>query len=72
MSGLLEITYIKIEDEFNYLAVILDLFSRKVVSYSISKRTDSELALSTLKITYEWRDYAQGVIHHSARVATTG
>ena len=62
-----DITYIRIENGFIYLAVILDLFSRKVVGYSISKRIDGELALNALKMAYGRRGYVQGVIHPSDR-----
>ena len=48
-----DITYIRIENGFIYLAIILDLFSRKVIGYSISKRIDGELALNALKMAYE-------------------
>ncbi len=62
-----DITYIRIENGFIYLAVILDLFSRKVIGYSISKRIDGELALNALKMAYETRGCPQKVIHHSDR-----
>ncbi len=62
-----DITYIRIENGFIYLAIILDLYSRKVIGYSISKRIDGELALNALKMAYERRGYPQKVIHHSDR-----
>ena len=62
-----DITYIRIENGFVYLAVILDLYSRIVVGYSISKRIDGELALNALKMAYERRGCPQKVIHHSDR-----
>ncbi len=45
-----DITYIRIENGFIYLAVILDLFSRKVIGWQISKSIDGELVLDALKM----------------------
>ena len=45
---LTDFTYIPTEEGFTYLCVILDLYSRKIVGWSTSKKIDSELALSAL------------------------
>lgn len=62
-----DITYIRIENGFVYLAVILDLFSRKAVGWQVSKRIDSELVLDALKMALARRKPPRGVIHHSDR-----
>jgi transposase InsO family protein len=62
-----DITYIRITNGFVYLAVILDLYSRKVIGYAVSKRIDSDLALSALKMAIARRSPPKGVIHHSDR-----
>lgn len=62
-----DITYIRIENGFIYLAVILDLYSRKVIGWAISKRIDGQLALDALKMAIERRKPPLGVIHHSDR-----
>lgn len=62
-----DITYIRIENGFVFLAVILDLFSRKVVGWQVSKRIDGELALDALKMAIARRKPPSGVIHHSDR-----
>ncbi len=62
-----DITYIRIQNGFVYLAVILDLYSRKVVGWAISKRIDHELTLSALRMALERRKPPRGVIHHSDR-----
>lgn len=62
-----DLTYIRIENGFVYLAVILDLYSRKVIGHAISKRIDGQLALNALKMAYARRTPPQGVIHHSDR-----
>jgi transposase InsO family protein len=62
-----DITYIRINTGFVYLAVILDLYSRKVIGWSISKRIDGQLALSALEMAIKRRKPLKGVIHHSDR-----
>ena len=62
-----DITYIRIENGFVYLAVILDLFSRKVIGFAISKKIDRHLAISALQMAVRRRNPPKGVIHHSDR-----
>ncbi len=62
-----DFTYIRIENGFVYLAVILDLFSRKVIGWSLSKRIDAKLAVSALSMAVARRRPDPGVIHHSDR-----
>jgi putative transposase len=60
-----DITYIRIENGFVYLAVILDLFSRKVIGWQISKRIDAKLVVDALRMALARRCPKPGVIHHS-------
>lgn len=62
-----DLTYIRIENGFVYLAVILDLFSRKVIGWSISRRIDAELALGALRQAIQTRQPPAGCVHHSDR-----
>ena len=62
-----DITYIRIRNGFVFLAVILDLHSRKVIGWAISKRIDHELTLNALKMALQRRNPPGGVIHHSDR-----
>jgi putative transposase len=62
-----DITYIRIDTGFIYLAVVLDLYSRKVIGWAISKKIDGKLALSALEMAIERRKPARGVVHHSDR-----
>lgn len=62
-----DITYIRIMTGFVYLAVILDIFSRRVVGWALSKRIDHELTVSALKTAIAARNPAPGIIHHSDR-----
>ncbi len=61
-----DITYIRIRASFVYLAAILDLYSRKVVGWAISKRIDTELCVAALQMALQDR-LARGCIHHSDR-----
>ena len=62
-----DIAYIRIMTAFVYLAVILDVFSRKVVGWAISLRIDTELARAALRMATEERRPSPGCIHHSDR-----
>jgi len=61
-----DITYIRIRSSFVYLAAILDLYSRRIVGWAISKRIDTELCVTALRMALEKRR-ARGCIHHSDR-----
>lgn len=62
-----DITYIRINTGFIYLAIILDLYSRKIIGWSISKKIDGQLTIDALKMAIERRRPVRGVIHHSDR-----
>mgnify|MGYP002364502348 CR=1 FL=1 len=62
-----DFTYIRIDNGFVYLAVILDLCSRRVIGWAISKNIDADLAVSALLMAIERRKPPPGVIHHSDR-----
>jgi transposase InsO family protein len=62
-----DFTYIRINNGFVYLAVILDLYSRKVIGWGLSKRIDAKLAVSALAMAIARRSPSEGVIHHSDR-----
>jgi transposase InsO family protein len=61
-----DLTYIRIRSSFVYLAALLDLYSRRIVGWAISKRIDTELCLAALQMALDARP-AQGCIHHSDR-----
>lgn len=60
-----DITYIRIRVGFVYLAVILDLFSRKAIGYALSRNIDTLLTLRALHMALQSRNPPPGVIHHS-------
>lgn len=62
-----DITYIRILSGFIYLAVLLDLFSRKVIGWALSQRIDTGLTLAALRMAIEDRRPPAGCIHHSDR-----
>jgi putative transposase len=62
-----DITYIGIRSGFVYLAVILDLFARRVIGYAISRNIDTALCLAALTMAIINRKPPKGVIHHSDR-----
>jgi transposase InsO family protein len=62
-----DLTYIRVNNGFVYLAVILDLFSRRVIGWAISKHIDAELALTALKQAITTRNPPPGCVHHSDR-----
>ena len=57
----------RIENGFVYLAVILDLFSRRAIGWAISKNIDADLAVNALKMAIAKRKPPKGCIHHSDR-----
>ncbi len=62
-----DITYVRIQTCFVYLSAIIDLLSRKVVGWAVSKKINTELCLEALKMAIENRDPGMGCIHHSDR-----
>ena len=62
-----DITYIRIRTGFVFLAAILDLHSRKVIGWAISKRIDRQLCIEVLQMAIAARLDTRGCIHHSDR-----
>jgi putative transposase len=62
-----DITYIRLQAEFVYLAVILDAFSRKVVGWALDRTLASRLAIAALEQAITKRQPPPGVVHHSDR-----
>lgn len=62
-----DLTYIRIGNGFVYLAIILDLYSRRVIGWHVSKRIDGDLAVAALRMAIEQRKPKPGCIHHSDR-----
>jgi transposase InsO family protein len=62
-----DITYIRLEWEFVYLAVVLDAFSRRVVGWALDRTLQDELTIGALNMALEQRSPAPGLVHHSDR-----
>lgn len=62
-----DITYIRLETEFVYLAVILDAFSRRVIGWALDRTLEAKLPLAALKMALSRRSRKAGLVHHSDR-----
>jgi putative transposase len=62
-----DITYIRLAAEFVYLAVVLDVYSRKVVGWQLGRSLSASLAVSALRQAIEQRQPPPGLVHHSDR-----
>jgi len=62
-----DITYIRLRNEFVYLAVILDAYSRKVVGWSLERTLATRLPRAALERAIEQRQPPPGLVHHSDR-----
>jgi len=62
-----DITYIQLPDTFVYLAVILDVFTRKCIGWQLGKYLDTQLTLDALNqaLGQRWNPSLNGLIHHS-------
>jgi transposase InsO family protein len=62
-----DITYIRLQTEFVYLAVILDAFSRRVIGWALDRTLEDDLPLEALRMALQSRCPAAGLVHHSDR-----
>ena len=62
-----DLTYIRLEMEFVYLAVILDAFSRRVIAWALDRELSTDLTLQALGMALAERRPAPGLVHHSDR-----
>ena len=62
-----DITYIRLELEFVYLAVVLDAFSRRVIGWALDRSLEDELTLAALRMALLERKPMPGLVHHSDR-----
>lgn len=60
-----DVTYIRIKGGFCYLAVVLDLYARRIVGFSVSDSPDSVLTTRALQMAYYSRLKPSGVLFHS-------
>lgn len=62
-----DITYIRLQDEFVFLAVILDACSRRVIGWALERTLEDDLTLAALRMALAQRAIQPGLVHHSDR-----
>lgn len=62
-----DITYIRLEQEFIYLAVVLDAHSRRCIGWSLDRSLEAKLAIDALQMAISQRRVNPGLVHHSDR-----
>ena len=62
-----DITYIRLREEFVFLAVILDAYSRRVIGWALDRTLEDELTLAALRMAMAHRVVQPGLVHHSDR-----
>ena len=60
-----DITYIRTTEGWLYLAVVMDLYSRKIIGWSMDKRMTRKLVIDALKMALNRRQPPRGLIFHS-------
>ena len=60
-----DITYLWAQGKWHYLAVVMDLYARRVVGWAVSEKPDAELVTRALDIAYEQRGRPKGLLFHS-------
>jgi putative transposase len=62
-----DITYIRLRNEFVFLAVILDAYSRRVIGWALDRTMEDSLTLTALRMALARRAVEPGLVHHSDR-----
>ena len=62
-----DFTYVPTLSGMVYVAFVIDLFSRMIVGWSVSKVMDTDFVLDALEMAFWRRDALDGLIHHSDR-----
>jgi putative transposase len=62
-----DITYVRLPQEFVYLAVVLDAYSRRCIGWALDRTLEAGLALAALQMALATRQIRPGLVHHSDR-----
>jgi putative transposase len=62
-----DITYVRLQDEFVFLAVILDAHSRRVIGWALDRTIEDDLTRNALRMALSRRQVEPGLVHHSDR-----
>ena len=60
-----DITYVRTDERWLYLAVVLDLYSRRIVGWSMQARIGQDLVMAALTMALWQRQPRPGLLHHS-------
>lgn len=60
-----DFTFVRLEEEFAYLAVVLDAYSRRVIGWSLGQMMNTGLVIGALQKALEQRHPSPGLVHHS-------
>jgi putative transposase len=60
-----DFTYLRLRDQFAYLAVLLDAYSRKVIGWALGTHANTALCVAALRQALATRQPAAGFLHHS-------
>lgn len=60
-----DLTYIRLAAEFIYLAVLLDVYSRRCIGWRLGRELRAELPLAALRMALASREVTPGLVHHS-------
>jgi putative transposase len=67
-----DITYIRTGEGWLYLAVVMDLYSRRIVGWAMDRRVDRHLVIAAWKMAVQRRRPGRSVVHHSDRGSQYG
>lgn len=67
-----DVSYLKVKGEWIYLSVVLDLYSSKIIGWSLGKNRTTDLTLKSLGMAIESREFEPGLIFHSDKGAEYG
>ena len=62
-----DVTYLKVNGQWQYLSTIMDQYSRRIVGWSLSSSRTTELTKATLNYAVKNRGYPKGVVFHTDR-----
>lgn len=62
-----DVTYLKTDEGWMYLAIVMDLYSRRIVGWHLSKRMTTDLVNKALMKAYNLRQPSKGLVFHSDR-----
>jgi len=62
-----DITYVRLQAEFVFVAVILDAYSRRVIGWALERTMEDDLTLAALQMALAQRNVRPGLVHHSDR-----